>query len=651
MSKWSWIFIVLACSWQSAMAHNQPSAGADEPLPQLSDAQTDRLMPYLEMRSGRTYGWWPGGEGIMIGTRFGSSNQMHLLRAAMGVRRQMSFGPEPVLQAFPNHGGETPSVILQRDVGGNENFQLYALSTLDLSERLLSEGGATRNDNPVFSRDGQRVAYSRTDASGMYELRIARLDQPGPGTPIKIAGKTARASVYTPLDFSPDGKFLLLVEYRSILQSTLYELDIQRGALRRLGKASDSASTQARYTKDGKQIYVLSDQGLQTQRIWLVDRKLNTFRQLLAPQSGDVEMFALSANENYLAISVNNELGSELRVFDLLSAAKEVSSVDLKPGVISDLHFHPSKTVLALTFSGARFPADTFTLDFPSKQLVRWTEHELAGIKEQDLVLPKRLQLIGGTGEKAYNLQTWSYAPSTPGKKAVVIILHGGPEGQARPGFDPWIQYLVRELDVAVLTPNVRGSTGYGRDYTALDNGMLRADATIDVGSLLEWLKTMPNFDAERVVVMGGSYGGYLTLASLVAFSDKLKGGISTVGISDFTTFLKNTANYRRDLRRAEYGDERDPKMRAYFDTISPLKNAQRITAPLLLIQGANDPRVPLSESQQIQAAVRSNGKPAPMLVAGDEGHGFKKRGNVDRMRSAMAAFLIQHLGLSAAAE
>jgi dipeptidyl aminopeptidase/acylaminoacyl peptidase len=161
----------------------------------------------------------------------------------------------------------------------------------------------------------------------------------------------------------------------------------------------------------------------------------------------------------------------------------------------------------------------------------------------------------------------------------------------------------------------------------------------------------MPNFDAERVVVMGGSYGGYLTLASLVAFSDKLKGGISTVGISDFTTFLKNTANYRRDLRRAEYGDERDPKMRAYFDTISPLKNAQRITAPLLLIQGANDPRVPLSESQQIQAAVRSNGKPAPMLVAGDEGHGFKKRGNVDRMRSAMAAFLIQHLGLSAAAE
>jgi len=631
-----------------AAANLQSSApNPKSALPQLSDAQADRLKPYLDMRSGTTYGWWPGGQGIMIGTRFASSQQLHWVQAAMGMRQQITFNTEPVLDVKANHSEPHPTLLIQRDIGGAENFQLFGYSTQSMQETLLTEGGKTRNDSPVFSRDGLRFAYSRTNEKGLYQVRMQRVDKVGDSTPIKINGELERALVLQPLDFSPDGKSLLLLESRSILQSTLIELDVVSGKTRRFGKDPGSATTLARYSQDGKQIYVLSDQGFQLQKMWMVDRKNRTFRPFLPALSGDVDMFSVSHNEHYLALSINDEKGSELLVLDQLDSYKEVKRIKLEPGVISDLEFHPSKPVLAFTFAGAQIPSDSFTLDFPSKTLNQWTAHELGGIDSKLLLPPQRAQLVGGQGEKAYNLQTWVYSSMRQGKNPVVIILHGGPESQARPGFDAWIQYLVRELGVNVITPNVRGSTGYGRDYTALDDGALRADATTDVGSLLDWIKTVESFDAERVIVMGGSYGGYLTLASLVAYSDRLKGGISIVGISDFTTFLANTANYRRDLRRVEYGDERIPAMRKIFDEISPLKNAARISAPLLIIQGANDPRVPLSEAIQIRDAVQANGKPAPMLVAGDEGHGFKKRANVDQMRETMAAFLIQHFGLT----
>ena len=634
---------------QATAADLQSSAlNPKSELPQLSDAEVARLRPYLNMRSGITYGWWPGGQGLMIGTRFGSSLQLHRVQAAMGMRQQITFDAEPVLDVKANHSESHPTLLIQRDIGGAENFQFYGYNPQSMQETLLTEGGTTRNDHPVFSRDGLRFAYSRTDEKGLYQVRIQRIDKSGEGALIKINGKLERNSVLQPLDFSPDGKFLLLLESRSILQSTLIELDIASGKTRRFGKDPGAATRQALYSQDGEQIYVRSDQGSQLQTMWMVDRKNRTFRPFLPALSGDVDSFSVSHNAHYLALSINDEKGSELLVLDQLDSYKEVKRIKLEPGVISGLEFHPSKPVLAFTFAGAQIPSDSFTLDFPSKTLTQWTEHELGGIAPKLLLPPQRAQLVGGKGEKAYNLQTWVYSSMRQGKNPVVIMLHGGPESQARPGFDPFIQYLVRELGVNVLTPNVRGSTGYGRDYTALDDGPLRADATTDVGSLLDWIKTIDSFDSERVIVMGGSYGGYLTLASLVAYSDRLKGGISTVGISDFTTFLTNTANYRRDLRRAEYGDERIPAMRKIFDEISPLKNAARISAPLLIIQGANDPRVPLSEAIQIRDAVQANGKAAPMLVAGDEGHGFKKRANVDQMRATMAAFLIQHLGLAA---
>jgi dipeptidyl aminopeptidase/acylaminoacyl peptidase len=233
------------------------------------------------------------------------------------------------------------------------------------------------------------------------------------------------------------------------------------------------------------------------------------------------------------------------------------------------------------------------------------------------------------------------YEPSAPGPHPVLISLHGGPESQFRPGFDPWLEFVVNELGFAVVAPNVRGSSGYGKSYLALDNGMLREDAVKDIGALLVWLSLQNGLDAKHVVVSGGSYGGYLTLATMVDFSPRLQGGVDLAGIADFVSFLTNTAAYRRNQRRAEYGDERDPNMRAFLRRISPLTNAERISRPLLIVHGSNDPRVPLSEAQQIVNRVRSKGGEVWYLEARDEGHGFRKKQNRDAYYRTFAQFLI----------
>jgi dipeptidyl aminopeptidase/acylaminoacyl peptidase len=219
-------------------------------------------------------------------------------------------------------------------------------------------------------------------------------------------------------------------------------------------------------------------------------------------------------------------------------------------------------------------------------------------------------------------------------------VLHGGPEAQARPDFSPWFQYVVNELGFAVVVPNVRGSTGYGKTYMSLDNGQLREDAVKDVGALLVWIGLQSNFDPKHVVVSGGSYGGYLSLATLVNYSDRLKGGVDVAGIGDFVSFLTNTAPYRQNQRRAEYGDERDAEMRAYLRRISPLTNVERIARPLLVVHGKNDPRVPVSEAEQIVNRVRAKGGEVWYLLAADEGHGYRKKQNVDVYYRIFAQFL-----------
>ncbi|MDM7924655.1 MAG: prolyl oligopeptidase family serine peptidase, partial [bacterium] len=224
----------------------------------------------------------------------------------------------------------------------------------------------------------------------------------------------------------------------------------------------------------------------------------------------------------------------------------------------------------------------------------------------------------------------YSPGPAFTGKRPVIVEIHGGPEGQARPGFQGRKNYWVNEMGIAILQPNVRGSSGYGKTFLKLDNGFLREDSYKDIGTLLDWIRERPDLDPDRVLVTGGSYGGHMTLAVASLYSDRIRCSVSVVGISNLVTFLENTSGYRQDLRRAEYGDERDPKMRAFLQRIAPMNNADRIGKPLFIIQGANDPRVPASEAEQMMSTLKGRGIPAWSLVAKDEGHGFAKKKNQD---------------------
>jgi dipeptidyl aminopeptidase/acylaminoacyl peptidase len=276
--------------------------------------------------------------------------------------------------------------------------------------------------------------------------------------------------------------------------------------------------------------------------------------------------------------------------------------------------------------------------------LEAWTHSEAGAVDLAKFVTPRLTQFptFDRTDGRARQIPLYVYEPSTPGPHPVLITLHGGPEAQFHPGFDPWLQYVVNELGFAVVAPNVRGSSGYGKSYLALDNGMLREDAVKDMGALLVWLGLQPAYDAKHVVVSGGSYGGYLALATLVNFSERLRGAVDLSGIGDFVSFLTNTAPYRQNQRRAEYGDERDPDMRAYLRRISPLTNAERISRPLLVVHGKNDPRVPVSEAEQIVNRVRSRGGEVWYLEALDEGHGFRKKQNRDAYYGTFAQFLMR---------
>jgi len=328
-------------------------------------------------------------------------------------------------------------------------------------------------------------------------------------------------------------------------------------------------------------------------------------------------------------------------------ARRAESLPPLPDGRIGRIGFDRTGKKLALSLESPQSPRDVFVLEVERNAVVRYTRSESGPVDPLQFVPAELVHFptFDRVDGKYRQIPAFVFRPRTPGPHPVLIDIHGGPESQAVPTFSPFTQFLVRELGFVVITPNVRGSSGYGKTFLNLDNGEDREDAVKDIGALLVWIGLQKDLDAKGVFVSGGSYGGYMSLASMVNFSDRLRGGIDVVGISSFVTFLESTSAYRRDLRRPEYGDERLPRMRAYLQRISPLTNAARISRPLLVVQGLNDPRVPASESQQMVAKIRGRGGEVWYLAAKDEGHGFRKKPNRDFYQKTIVAFLEKQLG------
>ena len=620
-----------------------------ENIPAIPADLIEQLNRYQNTRGAGLAGWTRDGC-LLISTRFAETAQAHRVCQPLGMREQLTFYPEPV-------GGITPSpakawrdgFVFAKDKGGDEFSQLYWFDNATRSITLLTDGGRSQNGGTTLSRDGGLMAYSSTARNGTDRDVWLRNTRTGETKLLVDAGGN-----WSPMDFSPDGTQLLVMKYVSAAESYPGEVDVATGKLTLFpvdgGKASFGGFA---FAPDGKSVYFISDEPLQgkpqefkTLRYHNPDS--GKFEVLTANIPWDVEGFTLSDDGRHLAYTTNEDGIDRLHLLSLPDH-KEIRLPALPVGVMGGMAFSPDGGRLALSMNSATSPSDVYVIDLAAAMVTRWTQSEVGGLDAAKFIAPTlvRYPTFDKVDGKQRTIPAFYYKPTKPsktGKYPVVINIHGGPEGQSLPSFSATAQYLANELGVAMLVPNVRGSTGYGKTYLSLDNAEKREDSVKDIGALLDWIAKQPELDASRVGVMGGSYGGYMVLAALTHYSDRIRAGVDVVGISHFGTFLKNTERYRRDLRRAEYGDERDPAMNAVFERISPLNNAAKIKVPLFVAQGRNDPRVPYTEAEQIVKAVRGNGVPVWYLLYADEGHGFAKKANNDWFGAATMLFWQQYL-------
>ena len=603
------------------------------PIPADVKAAVQRYQNY---REAVFRDWLPDGS-ILITTRFGTTNQVHRVAAPGGARAQVTFFDEPVADAEVIPGSNR--FVLQRDTGGDEWFQIYAMGLTGEPAQLTQPN--TRNQSWAFSNDGRLLAWARA-VKGSGDYAILTVDPSNPAS--RRVVHQGRGSLGV-ADISADKSRILLTRNISNREVRLMLLDRASGKANELPWTSEAARYEEnRFAPGGGSIITITDYNSDLRRLVEIDLATGRRRQLTPDLRWDVEDYDMTTDGRMIAYVVNEDGYSRVRIIDR-ETGRELPRPELPGGLLTGLDFSPDGRQLAISLSTARSAGDVWTWDVAAGRLTRWTFSELGPIDPSTLAEP---QLIRFNSFDSLSVPAFVYRPThvaSTARTPVIIDIHGGPESQTRPQWNPGAQYFANVLGATVILPNVRGSDGYGKRYLNLDNWEKREDSVKDIGALLDWIATQPNLDSSKVAVYGQSYGGYMSLASMTHFSDRLVGGVERYGISDFITFLNNTEAYRRDNRRAEYGDERVPAMRAVFQRINPLANVHKIQKPMLVMQGANDPRVPKSESDQVVAGIRRNGVEVWYVVFADEGHGFLKKHNNDLRREAETVFLRKLFG------
>ncbi|WP_294299824.1 S9 family peptidase [uncultured Sphingomonas sp.] len=618
------------------IATRQAGTATLQNVPEIPADIRAAVQRYQNSRAAQFEDWLPDGS-MLIATRFGATQQIHHVARPGAARTQITFADEPVSDAKVIPG--TDRFVFTRDTGGDEWFQLYARGLAGTATQLTTPG--TRNQAPVFGADGRMLVWSQA-TKGSAAYTIYATDPTAGGAPRSLYRSDGNVG---PADIAPDKTRLIFVRGVSNREDQLFELNLANGEATRIAPNATAAVYQnPRYLPGGKRIIAISDTGSDTRQLVEIDIATGAVTVLTPGLKWDVESFDLTKDGRVLAYAVNEDGFSRVVVQDRVTR-RALPQPDLPKGVLTALKFSPDARQLAIGLSSATSAGDVWSWDVTGATLTRWTTSELGDLDPKTLAEPEliRFKSFDGLSVPAFVYRPTGVAPAT--KTPVIIDIHGGPEAQTRPSWNYGAQYFADVLRATVILPNVRGSDGYGRRYLDLDNAEKREDSVKDIGALLDWIVKQPGLDAKRVAVYGQSYGGYMSLAVMTHYSDRLVGGVERYGISNWTTFLQNTEAYRRDNRRAEYGDERDPKMQAVFAKISPMANIARITKPMLVMQGANDPRVPQSESDQVVARLRQNGNETWYVLFADEGHGFLKKPNNDLRREVETLFLRKVFG------
>jgi dipeptidyl aminopeptidase/acylaminoacyl peptidase len=610
-----------------------------EGIPKIPSSIAESVGRYSEFRSADFSSWHPTKREMLIETRFADTAQVHQVKFPGGARTQLTFFPDRIA-GVDYQPGNGDSFLFVKDVGGGEFYQLYRYDFATGAITLLTDG-KSRNTTPRWSYQGDRIAYGCNQRTG-NDVDVWVVNANDPASAHMVA--QMEGGGWTVSDWSPDGKQLLIGNYVSAAETYVWLVDVASGKKELLTpKAAETvAYNNARFSQDGKGIYLTSDQDAEFARLVYIDLSSRKVTVLTPALNWDVDEFDLSRDGRWIAFEANEDGISVLHVLDT-KTNKEVPVPKLPVGVLYGISWRNNSRELAFSLSTASQDYDAYSLDVATGKLDRWTFSETGGLNTSGFAEPNLIHWKSWDGR---SISAFLYKPPAKfsGKRPVIIDIHGGPEGQVRPDFLGRDNYYINELGIAMIYPNVRGSTGYGKSFQKLDNGFLREGSYKDINSLLDWIQTQPDLDAGKVMITGGSYGGFMTLAVATSYNDRICCSVDIVGPSNLVTFLEHTSGYRQDLRRVEYGDERDPKMREFLERIAPANNAKNITKPLFVIAGQNDPRVPPSESAQMVSIVRKNGTPVWWLLGKDEGHGFAKKKNRDYQFYATVMFVKEYL-------
>ena len=583
---------------------------------------------YLKIRGAWGASWSPDGLRVSFLTEITGVPQVwEVSSEAGGWPEQLTFHEERVSGA--EYSPTENKILFGMDAGGNERLQLF----------LLADGGVTdltRAPEAIhysggFSPDGSRVVYTATRRNGTdFDVFVQKVGADG-GEPEAV---WKPGGYHTVAGWGWDGSSLIVSRHHSNVNNDLYQLDLRSSEARPLTPhEGDARFSAANVTPDGESIYLATD--LDGDFVRLARLDLSTLNlTYLTPDDRDVESVELSRDGRYLVASRNVEGYSDVLLFN--GRGRRMPDPVLPEGIASGFAFSPDSKRLAFTLTAPKRNPDLWVVDLPDGQPRRLTRSSTAGIPLRRFRRPGLVRYPTFDGREVpalfYELE------NGPDDTPVVVNVHGGPESQSRPAFAPVTQYLLHR-GYAIFFPNVRGSTGYGKTYTHLDDVRLRMDSVKDLAHAAYWLRERGH---DRVAVMGGSYGGFMVLAALTEYPELWSAGVDIVGIANLVTFLEYTGSYRRRLREPEYGSlEAD---REFLESISPIHKADKIAAPLMVIHGKNDPRVPVGEAEQIVESVRGNGGAVEYLLYEDEGHGLAKLKNRLDAYPKIAAFLDRHL-------
>jgi dipeptidyl aminopeptidase/acylaminoacyl peptidase len=611
-------------------------------IPKVPASVAEAVARYTEFRTGLFLDWHPTRREMLIRTRFGDTTQIHSVTSPGGDRTQLTFFPDNVLGEVSYYPLRGEYFVFAKDVGGDQRFQKYRydLATGDIT--LITDGKSV-NRGGVWSHDGNRLAYVSTRRNGVDE-DVYVVDPSNPSSDRMIA--VMEGPDFDVVDWSPDDKKIVVCKTVSVEETELWLIDVPTGEKKlltpRVGSQRVMYGNFGSFSKDGKGIYVLSDRDSDFSRLAYLELPSGKPTYLTKSINWNVENFSVSPDGRSIAFLVNADGVGTLHLLDIRTG-KERLRPNLPSGNISNIIWHKNGRDLAFNLASAKAPADVYSLDVKLGKVQRWTFSETGGLKTASFPQPELIRWKSFDGRVISGF-LYLPPPKFTGPRPVMISIHGGPAQQARPGYLGRQNYYLNEMGVAIIFPNVRGSNGYGKTFIHLDDGFLREDSYKDIGSLLDWIATRHGLDKNRVMVTGASYGGHATLAVASMYADRIRCTVESYGMSSLVTFLQSLDKTRQDFRRTEFGDEREPKMRAFLERLAPLSNSDKITKPMFFVYGKNDPRTPLSEAEQIITRVKKNGTPTWYLLAKDEGHGFVKKKNVDFLFYATVMFMREYL-------